>query len=177
MTRYVLLLRGINLGRNRRIGMADLRELLTAEGYANVATLLQSGNVLLDSGLPRGELGPAVERAIEKRFGMAVEVILRDRADLAAVVAENPLAGVADDGSRFTVSFLSGPLTTPIGELLAGVDPVDDRFAARDTEIYVWCPHGLSNSPVITALGKIKNQPSATVRNWNTVQKLLAMMD
>lgn len=177
MTRYALLLRGINLGRNRRIGMADLRDLLTAEGHANVATLLQSGNAVLDSAMPRAALGPAVERAIEKRFGMAVDVIVRDRDDLAGLIAENPLADVAHDGSRFIVTFLAAPLTTPIGELLAGVDPVDDRFAARETEIYVWCPHGLSNSPVIAALGKVKNQSSATVRNWNTVRKLLAMMD
>jgi uncharacterized protein (DUF1697 family) len=177
MTRYVLLLRGINVGRNRRIGMADLRELLTAEGHTNVATLLQSGNAVLDSPLPRAELGPSVERAIEKRFGMSVDVIVRDRADLAALVADNPLADVADDGSRLTVTFLAAPLSVPITELLAGVDPVDDRFAARDQEIYVWCPHGLSDSPVITALSKVKNQPAATVRNWNTVRKLLAMMD
>ncbi|MFI5841959.1 DUF1697 domain-containing protein [Catenuloplanes sp. NPDC051500] len=177
MNRYVLLLRGINVGRNRRIGMADLRELLTAEGHTNVATLLQSGNVVLDSDLPRAELGPSAEKAIEKRFGLSVDVIVRDRADLAALVAENPFADVAADGSRFTVSFLAAPLTTPVTELLAGVDPLDDLFAARDEEIYVWCPHGLSNSPVITALSRIKNQPAATVRNWNTVQKLLAMLD
>ena len=177
MTRYTLLLRAINLGANRRIAMADLRALLTAEGHRNVATLLQSGNAVLDTGLTRAELRPAVEAAIEKRFGMAVEVILRDRDELAAVVAHNPLAEVAHDGSRYAVSFLAEPLGTPIGELLDGVDPGDDRFAARGSELYVWCPHGLSKSPVMDALTRRKKGPAGTVRNWNTVLKLLSIME
>ncbi|MDR7274852.1 DUF1697 domain-containing protein [Catenuloplanes atrovinosus] len=177
MTTYALLLRGINVGRNRRIGMADLRSLLTGEGYQGVATLLQSGNVVLATDRPRRELRDAVETAIEKRFGMRVDVILRDRDELAAVVAHNPLRDVAHDGSRYAVCFLDEPLTTPLDTLLSGIDPAGDRFAAKGSELYVWCPHGLSKSPVMTALSKRTNGPSATVRNWNTAEKLLSMMD
>lgn len=173
VTTYALLLRGINVGRNRRIGMADLRALLTERGYRDVATLLQSGNVVLTSDQPRAELRAAVEAAIEERFGFAVDVLVRDRAELAAVHARNPFGDVAEDGSRYMVTFLSEPFTP----VLDGVDPRDDRFAAHGRELYVWCPHGLSDSPVMTALMKIKNGPTATVRNWNTVRKLLSMMD
>ena len=66
---FVALLRGINVGRNRRIRMADLREALTAAGFGRVRTLLQSGNVVLDSDRPAGELASSVERALGERPG------------------------------------------------------------------------------------------------------------
>ncbi|GAB7051724.1 DUF1697 domain-containing protein [Catenuloplanes indicus] len=173
MTTFALLLRGINVGRNRRVGMADLRALLTERGCRDVATLLQSGNVVLSSDQPRTEVQATAEAAIEERFGFTVDVFVRDRAELAAVHALDPLGDVAHDGSRYVVSFLHEPFTPA----LDGVDQGDDRFAVHGRELYVWCPHGLSDSPVMTALSKIKNGPAATVRNWNTVTKLLSMMD
>lgn len=176
MARYAVLLRGINVGKARRIGMADLRELLTAEGYRNVATLLQSGNVVLDADQSRDELGPAIEQAIEARFGFAVDVILRSQDELARVVATNPLRDVATDGSMHVVVFLAEPPTSPVDAALEGIDLGEDRYAVDGTEMYIWCPDSLLNSPVMTALGKAKGGPSATVRNWNTVEKLHALM-
>ena len=176
MPRYAVLLRGINVGKARRVGMADLRKLLTEEGYDNVATLLQSGNVVLDSGLSAKRLGPAIARSFEKRFGFKVDVILRSREALARVVAHNPLRDVATDGSKYVVAFMASPPRTPIEDVLEGVDLGGDRYAVDGEELYVWCPNGLRDSPLMTALGKAKGGPSATVRNWNTVQKLLAMM-
>ena len=177
MARYAVLLRGINLGKAKRVGMADLRKLLTDEGYGNVATLLQSGNVVLDAEQDAGELSPAIEQAIEKRFGFAVDVILRSREQLARVVATNPLREVADDGSKYVVAFLAEPPTSPVDDALKGVDLGGDRWAVDGTEMYIWCPNGLRDSPLMTALGKANSGPSATVRNWNTVEKLHAMME
>ncbi|MET8306794.1 DUF1697 domain-containing protein [Micromonospora sp. NPDC005173] len=176
VARYAVLLRGINLGKARRVAMADLRIQLTEEGYDNVATLLQSGNVVLDADRPPAELGPALEQAIEKGFGIPVGVILRSRDELARVVAKNPLAAVADDGSKYVVSFLAQPINRPIEDALAGAELGADRYAVDGTEMYIWCPGGLRDSPLMNALGKIKDGPPATVRNWNTVEKLLTMM-
>jgi uncharacterized protein (DUF1697 family) len=177
MARYAVLLRGINLGKVKRVGMADLRKLLTEEGYGNVATLLQSGNVVLDTEQSADKLGPAIEQAIEKRFGFPVAVILRSREELARVVATNPLREVATDGSKYVVAFMAEPPKSPVSDVLKGVDLGGDRHAVDGAEMYIWCPNGLRDSPLMTALGKAKDGPSATVRNWNTVEKLHAMMD
>ncbi|WCN81075.1 DUF1697 domain-containing protein [Micromonospora sp. LH3U1] len=174
--RYAVFLGGINLGRARRVAMADLRTLLTEEGYDNVGTLLQSGNVVLDADRLPAELGTAIEQAIEKRFGFPVGVILRSRDELARVVAKNPLAGVADDGSKYVVVFLARPLDRPLEDELAGAELGADRYAVDGTEMYIWCPGGLRDSPLMRTLGKIKGGPPSTVRNWNTVEKLVAMM-
>ena len=177
MDRYAVLLRGINLGRARRVGMADLRDLLPEHGYGNVGTLLQSGNVVLDTEQSAGELGPAIELAIERRFGFAVDVILRSRDELARVVATNPLREAATDGSKYIVAFMAEPPASPVDDVLQGVDLGGDRYAVHGAEMYIWCPGGLLDSPLMTALGKASGGPSATVRNWNTVEKLHSMMD
>lgn len=176
MARYAVLLRGINLGKARRVGMADLRKLLAEEGYGNVATLLRSGNVVLDAEQSANELGPAIEQTIEKRFGFGVDVILRSREGLARVVVTNPLRKVATDGSKYVVAFMAEPPTSPVDDVLKGVDLGGDRYTVDGAEMYIWCPNGLRDSPLMTALGKARGGPSTTVRNWNTVEKLHAVM-
>lgn len=171
MTRYAVLLRGINVGRAHRVPMAELRELLTAEGHTGVATLLQSGNVVLDSDRPAGELASSVERALEQRFGFAVPVVLRTREELLAVLAADPLGSVATDPSRYVVSFSTEPVPAEVRERLAAVDPVDDVFTVDGRELYLWCPHGQLQSPLSAALAKTKG-PVGTARNWATVRKL-----
>ena len=179
--RYALLLRGINLGRTRRVPMADLRALLTAEGYRDVATLLQSGNAVLEADVAApAALAEALEVAIAARFGFPVDVVLRTRAEVAAVVERNPFADVADNGSRYFVSFLGAPLSaaerTDLTARLDAVEAGGDLFVVDPAEVYVWCPKGLMESPVMTALGKLKGGPVATVRNWNTVEKLAKLL-
>src|SRR5258707_2933192 len=108
MARYIALLRGINLGSSRRMSMQDLRALLTGLGYTDVATLLQSGNVVFTS--PRREADKVrveVEKAISQQLGMAVRCVMRTAAQLAAVVDANPFQDHAGDGAKLMVAFLS----------------------------------------------------------------------
>jgi uncharacterized protein (DUF1697 family) len=172
VTRYAVLLRGINVGRAHRVPMAELRELLTAEGHTGVATLLQSGNVVLDSDRPAGELASSVEQALERRFGFAVPVVLRTRDELLAVLAGDPLGSVATDPSRYVVSFSAAPVPAEVRDRLAAVDPGDDVFTVDGRELYLWCPHGQLQSPLSAALAKLKGGPVGTARNWATVRKL-----
>jgi uncharacterized protein (DUF1697 family) len=176
VTRYALLLRGINVGKAHRVGMADLRELLRAEGHGEVATLLQSGNVVLDSDLPAEELARSVEQALERRFGFPVPTVVRTREEFLDVVARNPLGAVATDPTRSVVSFFAEPLPPDVEEFLRGVDPGDDAYAVDGRELYLWCPHGQLQSPLAAALGKRRAGPVGTVRNWATVGKLADLL-
>jgi uncharacterized protein (DUF1697 family) len=176
VTRYALLLRGINVGRAHRIAMADLRALLEAEGHAEVRTLLQSGNVVLDARQPAAELARAVELALERRFGFPVPVVVRTAEELLAVVAADPLGSVATDPSRYVVFFTDGEVPAGVVELLGSTDPGDDAFAVAGRELYLWCPHGQLSSPLAAALAKHRGGPVGTARNWNTVLKVAAML-
>jgi uncharacterized protein (DUF1697 family) len=177
MTRYVALLRGINVGRAKQIPMADLRTLLADLGYTDVATLLRSGNAVLTGNGDPAEVASRIEGAIDAKFGMTVGCVVREGTDLAAVIAANPLPEAAEEGSRFLAHFLSA---APDPALLEANDPVrldPDRIRIGDRVIYQWCPDGIMAAPDVGTFAVKNLGVVATGRNWNTVTKLAAMLD
>jgi uncharacterized protein (DUF1697 family) len=176
MARYIVLLRGINLGSSRRVSMQDLRALLTGLGYTDVGTVLQSGNAVLTS--PRrqpGKVCAEIEQAIGDELGMRVRCVVRTAAELAAVVEANPFPQHAADGARLMVTFASGRVTRA---KLAGVEAdrfAPDEFVPGDREIYLWLPKGVSGSRIPIDFWDKQTGLTTTTRNWNTVTTLLAM--
>jgi hypothetical protein len=106
VARYVALLRGINLGSTNRISMPELRAALEEAGFEGVRTHLQSGNVVLDSGAKPEGVVRKCRQVIKERFGLDIPVVVRTRAELAAVVNRNPLGEVVTEPKRYQVSFL-----------------------------------------------------------------------
>ena len=169
------MLRGINLGPARRVPMAELRQLLGDAGFANVETYVQSGNIALDSIAKRGALERELGALIEQRFGFEVPVIARDRAELEAVVALDPLGEVADNPKRYQVSFLSEQLAPETIERLQALTDESERLAVHGREIYAWHPGGVARSKLWNTLAGNGLGVTATARNWTTVCKLLEM--
>lgn len=169
------MLRGINLGPNRRVPMAELRALFTEAGYADVRTYLQSGNVVLSTSLPGAQLEDEARRLISERFGFDVPVIARTGEELAAVVKLNPLADVATEPKRYQVSFLSAePAADVIGALRA-LAADSERLVAHRRELYAWHPDGVARSKLWNALAGKGLGVTATARNWTTVTALLEL--
>ena len=169
---FVALLRGINVGRNRRIKMADLREALTAAGFGAVRTLLQSGNVVLEApGASPDEVERRVHDAVLACSGFDVAVVVRTASELADVVTRSPMPD-PEDGARYVVAFLAGPAEE--------VEPPElpegsrERWWRSGREVYVWCPDGLLGSPVMDHFAG-RDAP-VTVRNWNTVTGLARLV-
>lgn len=177
MARHIALLRGINLGPNRRIAMADLRALLTAAGYGDVRTYLQSGNVLLSSDSAAKRLGAELEGRLRAGLGLDVAVVVRSREELADVIARNPLAGIAEDPRRYQVTFLSAALDPARAAELAAVALASERVIVSGREIYAWHPSGVGQSTLAKLLSDRRLGVTATARNWNTVTKLLELAD
>jgi uncharacterized protein (DUF1697 family) len=169
-TRYVALLRGINVGRARQVDMPRLRELLTARGYGGVRTHLRSGNVVLDSDLAEAELATDLAGAIESEFGFAVPVVVRTGEEIAAVVAGDPFATVATDLARYLVTFLP---EAPAPAKADALPPTDlGEYLVRGRELYLWLPDGIANTPLAAwKWDRLLGVPG-TARNWNTVTKL-----
>ena len=171
-TRYVALLRGINVGKARQIGMPRLAEVLTADGHGNVRTHLRSGNVVLDSPLSEADLVADLEQAIEKEFGFAVPVVVRTGTELAGVIAGNPFATVATDPARYLVTFLPrAPATERVAELPPGEDG-GGEYLVRGRELYLWLPDGVANTPLAAWKWDRLLGVAGTGRNWNTVTRL-----
>ena len=177
MGRQIALLRGINLVRTRRVAMADLRELMHALGYDDARTLLQSGNIVYTSSDAPAKAARRIEQAVERELGVDADVIVRTRDQIADVVARNPLAGHATDPKRYHVVFLAEP---PEAAALRDLDAAayePERFAVHGGEVYVWLPRGAQKARLGHAFWEKRLGVRGTARNWNTVEKLLAMAD
>lgn len=173
--RQIVLLRGINLGPRNRIPMPELREALEGAGFGEVATYVQSGNVVLESPLSGAKLAREVEGLVAKRFELDVPVVVRTRAQLAKVVELNPLGDVATDPRRYQVSFLDGLLGRDVVEKLESVAAPKERFVVTGREVYAWHPEGVARSKLSAMLAGRGLGVTATARNWTTVTKLLEL--
>lgn len=175
--RQVALLRGINIGAHNRVSMPELRALLTGSGLEDVRTYVQSGNVVLRSVAAPARLQADCEQLIAERFGLAIDVVVRTRNELASVVALNPLGDVATDPKRYQVSFMSAELDPAVvAEIEALVSPAE-RLVVSGRELYAWHPDGVARSKLWTRLASKQLGVKATARNWTTVRTLLAMAE
>lgn len=169
--RVVALLRGINIGPNKRIAMPALRSIVESLGHREVETYLQSGNVVFT---PKGravkDLGPSLRAAIAEATGHDVPVVIRTAAELARVVARNPYA--VDDPTKVVVGFLAEEVS--LGELSLGELSayLPDEPTLIGKEIYVSVPNRQGRSKLIVALTKRRMPTTLTVRNWRTVAAL-----
>jgi uncharacterized protein (DUF1697 family) len=176
-TRQAAFLRGINVGGNNRIAMADLRALVSDLGYADVGTHLQSGNVVYSAPVTPAKAAAAIGDAIASTLGLTISVVARSRKELAQAVAANPLRDVATDPSRHLVVFLAGAPTAAALSKLAAVEAGDERYELVGRDLFVWMPAGVIKSRVSAALGKGVLGVPWTGRNWNTVTKVLDLLD
>jgi uncharacterized protein (DUF1697 family) len=185
MPTHVALLRGINLGGRSKVAMADLREVVTSLGHTDVATYIQSGNVVFTA--TRDDppaLAADLERAIAAALGVSPRVVVLSRDELARVVRDNPYPDEPNPRAVHAV-FLAAE---PGPELVEAVDAAGRRAAAkgsRDTTrlvgrtLYLHTPDGFGRSELAAALVARTGRPDATgtARNWATVTRLLAMCD
>jgi uncharacterized protein (DUF1697 family) len=170
VVRYVGLLRGINLGPNRRIPMPRLREVLADRGYGEVRTLIASGNLVLDSDLAEDELALDLAKAIEEEFSLDVPVVVRTGEELAAVLAADPFGDVATDPSRYSVTFLPQP---PAEAKVRELPPAEGgKYRVLGRELYLWLPDGMAVNPMGKWPWDRLLGVAGTNRNWNTVTKL-----
>jgi len=168
--RQIALLRGVNVGGNKKVPMARLRELMEELGYSDVQTYVQSGNVVF-SGRQRSE--KHLESALEQTFGFPVPVVLRTRDELAKVVRANPFGRVATDPSKYVVVFCAEKAKVA----LEAADFAPEQFAVEGTEIYLWLPAGMAGSELAKLLAAKPIGTKSTARNWRTVETLLVLAD
>ena len=156
--------------------MGDLRALLESHGHERVRTHLQSGNVVLASPLAARKLEAELERQLAAGLGMEVRVLVRTRAELAAVVRRDPLGKVATNGSRYLVSFLSKRLPAKVARELEVAEVGSARLVIDGRELYAWYPDGVQRAQLAKLLADERLGVVSTARNWNTVTKLLQLL-
>jgi len=173
--RYIALLRGVNVGRAKRVAMADLRKLVEELGYADVRSVLNSGNIVFSADeVDPAAAAAAIEEGLVLKLGVAARVMVIAGDDLAAVLAENALLPLATDHARLLVFLLPDAAARDALAPLCERDWGEGALALGQRAAYVWCPDGVLDSAAATALGKQLGD-TTTSRNWNTLCKLYAL--
>jgi len=175
MARYVALLRGINVGGHRKVRMEDLRAWVAAAGARDVATYIQSGNVVFaHPARSSTKLADELAAAIAKASKLEIGVVVRSVDEWAQVIARQPFADAED--AQLHVAFLAA---APPADALAALDAT--RFAPEawrlvGRELYLYLPDGMGRSKLAAAIARPKALATATARNWRTVLQLHAML-
>jgi uncharacterized protein (DUF1697 family) len=175
MQRYVAFLRGMNLGK-RRLTMDRLKALFEALGFEEVATFIASGNVVFSSRQQdAGRLESRIAKHLEAALGYDVDTFVRDAAEVAAVGKFDVFDGHVRNGGAVNVGFLHESLPTMTARKLAAVRTENDQFRVIGREYYWYSRVGVAKSEV-WKLPEVKalKLPNSTVRNMNTIRKIVA---
>jgi uncharacterized protein (DUF1697 family) len=184
MPSHVALLRGVNVG-GRKLVMAELRQVVASLGHTEVATYIQSGNVIFTTAQSDTDaLVQAMEAAIAAAFGMRVSVVVLSRADLAEAIRVNPYP--VEPNPRFVhgVFLPADPDHATLAGVQAAVKQVSEQGSRDEATLigrtmYLHTPDGFGRSALATALLAKRSSPvsAGTARNWATITKLLALCD
>ena len=170
---YIALLRGINVGGNKRIKMADLRDLLASIGLPEVKTLLASGNVIFESDDSEPEkLASKIEEAIQAEYDFDVKVIIRRGEAIDRVIENNPLVNEDFAGNQLLVTFLEeSPAPDKINDFQQS-HTTNEVVYFVDREIFIHYVDGAGQSKLSNVVIEGKLETVGTARNWNTVLKI-----
>ena len=175
MTAFVALLRGVDVGKAKRVPMADLRSLLSGLGYTNVATLLNSGNAVFHATKgASAQYAEAIAAAISDKLKVQVPVVVKSASELATIISENPISAEASAHSRFLAIFVQDSKALPGLAAIEALVVAPEQFHIGRNAAYLFCAAGILESKAGAALlGKAGK--AATTRNWATVIKLHAL--
>ncbi len=171
MPTRVALFRGINVGKAKRIAMADLRSLLVELGYGDVATLLNSGNAIFTARAgTNGAHAARIREAVAKKLGVDAQVVVKSAKEVKAIVAGNPLADIADP-ARLLVTFVQDDAGLAVVKKLMSQDWGNERLHVGRHAAYLWCADGILESRAAERLfAGLKGL--GTTRNWATLNKI-----
>ena len=156
--------------------MPALRDALEGAGFKDVQTYVQSGNVVLTSRVKPETVRRKVEKVLGEQFSLDVAVVVRSRAEIAAVVRRNPLRKVATDPKRYQVTFLSAKLPAKVVRELKDAAADGERVVVSGREVYASHPATIARSKLWAKLAGKSLGVDATSRNWSTVEALLELL-
>ena len=169
------MLRGINVSGQKNIKINELKSLYEALGFQNVATYIQSGNVIFDTNLKdTGDLRIKIEQAIEDKYNFHVPLVLRSNLELKNIIENCPFDSIdlEEHGTKVLVTFLSSQPSEVKIAVIKKYVVAPEELVIRGKEAYLYCPNGYGKSKLSNTFIESKLGLVATTRNWKTVHKL-----
>jgi uncharacterized protein (DUF1697 family) len=176
MPRFVALLRAVNVG-GRKLPMAELRTICAELGWRDVATYIQSGNVVFEAASEPGALEHALEQAVQERFGYWSDVMVRSSEVWAAVLAANPFPDAsAAEPNRVLIGIAKGRINASSAETIAARAIAGERVTLASEALWFHYPAGVGTSRLTPALIDRAAGSPVTARNWRTMLALAEML-
>lgn len=177
MKKHIALLRGINVGGHKKIKMVDLRSLVETEGFTEVRTYIQSGNIVFSSSLESStKMAETIESLIEKKYGFKVPTLVINHAYLTSVLEQNPYA--KDESKEEKKMYFGFLFTNPAPENIAQLNTYDfpnESIIIKNNIAYAYYGNGAANSKFTGNFIENKLKVTTSSRNLNTVKKLIEM--
>lgn len=178
MSTYLVLLRGINVGGNKRIRMGDLRDALAAAGLDDPRTLLQSGNVVVESNADAASLVDIMETTIQSTFEFQSTAIVRSADEIRELYANHPFSEEQIEDGRFAhVGFCRDEPDRGGFDVLQEAHEGPEEMKLVGRELFVYYPEGSGRSKLTNSVIEKHLATPTTSRNWNTVEKINAMLE
>ncbi len=170
ITKFILLLRGVNVSGKNKLPMQELRDLLIKIGYLHVQTYIQSGSIILETTKSKSEVSQNIQKAIQDAFGYDIAVLVKKIPELERVISKYPFS--IENPKIVAFVFLNQkPKETCIE--IKGLN--EDQFRVHDDIVYIYCPTGFARTKLSNNLFEKKLKVIATTRNFRTTIKLLEM--
>lgn len=174
--RHISFIRGINVGKAKRIAMVELRALAGELGYTNVRTLRNSGNLIFDTTRAKGKTASRkIEKELYSRLNVAARVVTLTEEELHEIILKNPLSNVATEPSRLLIAILEDPNDGVLLRSILEQDWTPALIALVGRGVYLWCPGGVLASPLAKAVCRALGE-KVTTRNWATMLKIEEML-
>ncbi len=173
MNTYISLLRGINVSGQKKIKMAELKELYESLGFKDVQTYIQSGNVIFkDKKIDQDKIIKRIENKIGQQYGYRVTVIMRTPDEMNSIIKNNPFPDFAAETKMLYVTFLAEEIDPSKISGLEKYKAKDDKYVLIGKNFYFYCPGGYGKTKLSNnTIERVFSAP-ATTRNWNSVLTL-----
>jgi len=179
MTKYISILRGINVGTGRKVPMSELKKICENMGLQNVQTYIQSGNILFELANPETilVLENRLQQAFSGTFGFDIPVLIRTDREWVESIAQNPfLKEESADIDRLHLTCLKEIPSPELVEKIRLFQFLPDRYEVIGRDVFIFCAAGYGTSKLVNSFFESKLKTSATTRNWKTVMKLNEMV-
>jgi len=177
MNKYIVLLRGINVGGKNKLLMAELRTLLSEKGYKNVTTYIQSGNIFLNSTKTAEEININIKLLLKQQFNYDIPVVTLTAEEIKTCFTQNPYLEIEENIKNLHVTFLN---TAPEKDSIENISikkSNNDSYIIEGRTIYLHTPDGYRNTKFTNGEFEKKLKTQATTRNWKTTTKLFEMIN
>lgn len=175
MSRYIAILRGVNVGTGRKVPMADLKKLCGSLGLSNVRTYIQSGNLIFELAQPEpiSALEARLQKAFSETFGFEIPVLIRTAQEWTESIGQNPFLKEENvDIDRLHLTCLKELPSPELLEKIKTFQYLPDRYEIIRRDVFIFCANGYGTSKLVNSFFESKLKTPATTRNWKTVIQL-----